>query len=198
MSAPLILASGSSIRARILAAAGVPFEVIKPDVDEDAIKRAAANAGLTLQQTAQRLADEKALAVAAGKDRLVLGSDQIMAFEGKGFDKPRSIEEARDRLLLLQGKTHTLINAVSIARGGKIIDRTLDEPVLHMRPMSAAEIDAYLAAAGPEILASVGAYQVEALGSRLFDRIDGDYFAVLGLSLTPVLAYLRREGLLAF
>jgi septum formation protein len=198
VTAPLILASGSVIRARILAAAGVPFEVVKPDVDEDAVKRAAAIAGLTLQQTAQRLADEKALAVAAGKDRLVLGSDQIMAFEGRGFDKPRSIEEARGRLLLLQGKTHTLINAVSIARGGEIIHRALDEPVLHMRPMSASEIDAYLAAAGAEILASVGAYQVEALGSRLFDRIDGDYFAVLGLSLTPVLGYLRREGLLAF
>lgn len=195
---PLILASGSLIRARILDAAGVPFEIVKPHVDEEAIKRVSAKAGLSLRQTAQRLADEKALAVAAGTDRLVLGSDQMMAFEGRGFDKPRSIDEARERLLLLQGKTHTLINAVSIARAGAIIHRGLDEPALHMRPMTADEIDAYLEAAGPEILASVGAYQVEALGARLFERIDGDYFAVLGLSLMPVLGYLRREGLLAF
>jgi septum formation protein len=195
---PLILASGSFIRARILEAAGVPFDIVRPDVDEDAVKAASAKAGLSLRETAQRLADEKALAVKADDDRLVLGSDQIMAFEGRGFDKPGSMKEARDRLLLLQGKSHSLINAVSIARGGAVIHRWLEEPVLTMRAVNAEEIDAYLEAAGSEILLSVGAYQVEALGARLFERIEGDYFAVLGLSLIPVLGYLRREGLLAF
>ncbi len=193
----LILASTSAIRARILKAAGVPFEAIKPDVDESAIKAIAAREGLALPDIAQRLADAKALAVEA-PGAIILGSDQMMAFEGRGFDKPQTMGEARRRLIELQGRTHTLINAVSIAKEGRIAFRHLDEPKLRMRAMSAEEIDAYLDQAGEEILASVGAYQVEALGSRLFDQIDGDYFAVLGLSLTPVLGFLRREGLLTF
>jgi septum formation protein len=193
----LILASGSAIRARILSAAQVPFEAVKPGVDEDRIKQDARRAGQTLSQTATRLADAKALAVMAPGAH-VIGSDQILAFEGVGFDKPRSMTEAAERLFLLQGKAHTLINAISIARNGEIVFRHLDEPTLFMRAMSEREIADYLDAAGDEVLASVGAYQVEALGSRLFDRIDGDYFAVLGLSLMPVLGYLRREGLLAF
>lgn len=194
--ARLILASGSAIRARILEGAGIPFDIVRPEVDEDAIRKKALGEGRSLQETAQLLADAKAL---GAKTRgPVIGSDQILAFEGRGFDKPRTMEEARARLKLLQGRRHTLINAVSIARDGKIVFRHVEEPALHMRAMTDAEIGAYLDTAGDEILSSVGAYQVEALGSRLFDRIDGDYFAVLGLSLYPLLGYLRREGLLAF
>jgi septum formation protein len=193
----VILASGSAIRAQVLAAAGVPFEIVKPDVDEDAVKRDAAQSGMALRDIAQRLADAKASSVRR-PGSVVIGSDQIMAFEGRGFDKARSVREARERLALLQGKPHTLINAVSIARDGVIAFRHLDEPQLHMRTMSDDEISAYLADAGEGILASVGAYQVEARGARLFERIDGDYFAVLGLSLLPVLGYLRREGLLEY
>ncbi len=192
----LILASGSAIRVRILEGAGVPFDIVRPEVDEDAIKKRALGEGRTLREAAQLLADAKALSVDA--DAPVLGSDQILAFEGRGFDKPRSRDEARGRLKLLQGRRHALINAVSIARGGKIVFRHIEEPVLHMRALTDKEIGAYLDTAGDEVLSSVGAYQVEALGSRLFDRIDGDYFAVLGLSLYPLLGYLRREGLLAF
>lgn len=197
MTRRLILASGSAIRARILKEARIPFAVAKPDVNEDAIKQMARAEGLSLQATAARLADAKALSIAA-PDALVLGSDQIMAFEGRGFDKPRSMAEAGARLGALQGRAHSLINAVSIAKDGAVVFRHLDEPVLYMREMSAEEISAYLNAAGEDVLASVGAYQVEALGARLFERIEGDYFAVLGLSLMPVLGYLRREGLLAF
>ena len=198
MAQRLILASGSAIRAQILKAAGVDFEIVRPTVDETALKAAALGAGRSLRETAQSLADAKAAAINAEPDAHVLGSDQILAFEGRGFDKPATIEDARERLLMLQGRTHTLINAVSIARAGEVIFRHLDEPALHMRAMTAAEIDAYLDAAGGDILSSVGAYQVEALGSRLFERIDGDYFAVLGLALHPVLGYLRREKMLAF
>ncbi len=193
----LILASGSAIRAQILDAAGVRFDVVKPGVDEDALKDKARREGLSLRETAARLADAKALAVTA-PGAVVLGSDQIMAFKGEGFDKPRSMAEAHERLMSLQGQAHTLINAVSIARDAKIVFRHLDEPTLFMRTMSEDEIAAYLEAAGEGVLASVGAYQVEALGARLFERIEGDFFAVLGLSLMPVLGYLRREGLLAF
>lgn len=198
MGPPLVLASGSEIRARILRAAGISFEIVRPDVDEAALKEEAQAAGLSLPDTAQSLADAKALAVKTGADRLVLGSDQILAFEGRGFDKPRTLAEAAARLRLLQGRRHSLINAVSIARAGKIVFRHLDEPQLYMRTLTDAEIDAYLDAAGEEILSSVGAYQIEALGIRLFERIDGDYFAVLGLALAPVLGYLRRERMLAF
>ena len=198
MSKRLILASGSAIRARILDSAGLVFDVMRPEVDEAAIKRAALATGRTLAEIAQLLADAKALAVAAPPDALALGADQILAFDGEGFDKPQSMAEARARLLRLQGRDHALINASAIARGGRIVFRHLAAPRLFMRAMTADEIDAYLAAAGEEILSSVGAYQVEALGSRLFERIEGDYFAVLGLALHPVLGYLRREGLLAF
>lgn len=194
----LVLASGSAIRARILDAAGVDFDIAAPDVDEGAIKRAALDEGLSLRATAQRLADAKALAIAADVGAIILGCDQMMAFEGRGLDKPRSIAEARARLALLQGRRHSLINAVSIARGGAVVFRHIEEPMLFMRTMTADEIDAYLDACSEDILASVGAYQVEALGTRLFERIEGDYFAVLGLSLFPVLGYLRREGMLAF
>lgn len=194
----MILASGSAIRARILSAAGLDFEIVRPAVDEAAIKEAALGAGRTLRETAQLLADAKASAVNAGKDAVVIASDQILAFKGEGFDKPRTMDEARRRLSILNGQTHTLINAISISRGGKIVFRHLDEPALTMRAMKDAEMDAYIAAAGEEILSSVGAYQIEALGARLFDRIDGDYFAVLGLALAPVLGYLRAEGMLDF
>lgn len=192
----ITLASGSAIRAAILKGAGVEFEIVRPDVDEAAIKQAALAGGKSLQETAQLLADEKARAVKV--PGAVIASDQILNFEGRGFDKPASIDEARDRLTALQGREHSLINAVTIMRDGEIAFRRVDEPRLLMRAMSTAEIDAYLEAAGTEILASVGAYQVEGLGSRLFERIEGDYFAVLGLALHPVLGYLRREGFLAF
>lgn len=192
--ARIILASGSRIRARILSAAGIAFDVRKPDVDEAALKEICAAEGLSLEETALRLAEAKALAVAAPGVSAVIGSDQILEFEGAPFDKPRSIAEARARLIALSGKAHSLINAVAVARDGEIVFRHIDRPRLVMREADAAEIDRYLAAAGEDILSSVGAYQVEALGARLFERIEGDYFAVLGLSLFPLLAHLRAAG----
>lgn len=199
MSRPrIVLASGSAIRARVLAAAGVPFDVARPDIDEAAMKTACLREGLSLPAIAQRLADAKALAVGAQDGAIILASDQLMAFDGRAYDKPPTMADARARLRQLQGRAHTLINAVAIARGGEIVFRHLDAPTLFMRTMSDGEIDAYLEAAGDEILASVGAYQVEALGARLFDRIEGDYFAVLGLALMPVLGFLRGEGALAY
>ena len=194
---PLILASGSAIRARILTAAGVEFETVKPDVDEDRIKETAATRSMTVASTATMLADAKALAIRT-VDRIVLGSDQILTLDGRAYDKPATMDAARERLRMLSGKEHQLVNAVSIAKNGEIVFRHLEAPRLFMRRMTDQEINDYLAIAGDEVLSSVGAYQVEALGSRLFDRIDGDYFAVLGLSLFPVLRYLREEGMIAF
>jgi septum formation protein len=194
----IILASTSKIRMRILTAAGVPFETARPGVDEAALKEKGLAGGLSLDEVTQRLADAKALAVSTDKDALVIGSDQMLEFDGAGLDKPASMGEARTRLLKMQGRSHALINAVSIARAGAVRFRHLERTTLHLRPASAEEIDLYLDAAGDEILTSVAAYQVEALGSRLFERIEGDYFAVLGLSLFPLLRFLRAEGALSF
>ena len=194
----IILASGSAIRRSILAAAGVPFEVMKPDVDEGEVKAEGRRDGLDLEKIAMRLAEAKCMDIAAKTSAIVIGSDQIMEFKGRAYDKPTSLEEARARLIETQGAAHTLINAIAVARNGKIIWRNLDRPTLVMRAMSEAQIDAYLAACEPDILHSVGAYQVEKLGARLFERIEGDHFAVLGLSLYPLLDLLRREGALPF
>ncbi|GJL90637.1 Maf family protein [Hyphococcus sp.] len=199
MSRPrIILASGSAIRRDILASAGVPFEVMKPDVDEDLIKHEGKRDGLDLETLAMRLAEAKCLQIAARTDAIVIGSDQIMEFEGRSYDKPASMAEAKARLMEIQGAPHTLINAIAVARGGKFIWRNLDRPTLVMRALCEQEVDDYLAAAGPEILHSVGAYMVEKLGSRLFESIVGDHFAVLGLSLFPLFDLLRREGALDF
>lgn len=196
MSRPdLVLASGSAIRAAILKGAGLDFRVQKPAVDEDEIKREMA--GEDLEEIAMALAVRKALAVRA-PGALVIGSDQIMEFEGRAFDKPKSMEEARDRLLDMQGKAHTLINAVAVAKDGAIVYRRLDRPKLVMRAMTKRDIEAYLNAAGEGVLASVGAYQIESLGAHLFERIEGDHFAVLGLSLYPLLGFLAGQGVRPF
>ena len=198
MTQKLILASGSAIRAKILTDAGVDFEVMKPDVNEDAIKKVCAEDGLHHEATAAKLADAKALAVKARDGAIVLGSDQIMVHRGQAYDKPKDLAEAADRLETLQGDVHTLVNAVSFAQDGRTVYRNMDCPNLYMRAMTRDEIDAYIEEAGPAILSSVGAYQVERLGARLFDRIEGDYFAVLGLSLFPVLKFLRKAGLVEY
>ncbi len=198
MTGRIILASGSAIRARILSEAGIDFDIVKTDVDEDAIKRRYAETGASLEETAQALADAKALSVEAGSLITVIGSDQIMEHRGEAFDKPKDLAEAAERLMRLQGDEHTLINAVSVAQNGRVIFQTIERPALRMRAMEREEIDAYIEEAGPVILTSVGAYQVERLGARLFERIDGDYFAVLGLSLFPLLAFLRGQDLLEF
>lgn len=194
----ITLASGSAIRAAILSNAGVNFTVQKPNVDESEIKKAAAAKMESLEDTAQRLADAKCLAVAVKTAGIVIGSDQILGFEGRAFDKPASLDEAKQRLRQMQGATHSLINAVALARDGDIIWRLVSRPTLRLRSLSDSDIDAYINEAGAEILASVGAYQVEGLGARLFEKIDGDYFAVLGLSLFPLLNELRRLGAIEY
>lgn len=195
----IVLASSSAIRARILDAAGIAFTAAKPRVDESAVKRACESEGLGLEKTALRLAETKALAVSGAPPHAhVIGADQILEFEGRAHDKCASMAEARARLLALRGREHTLINAVVVARDGAVQFHHIDRPRLRMRDFSEVELDRYLSAAGEEILASVGAYQVEGLGARLFERIDGDYFAVLGLSLLPLLSFLRRAEALDY
>jgi len=191
----LVLASASAIRALILRNAGVDFEIARPAIDEDAQKRMLGD--LPSEQLAAALARAKALSI----DRpgaIVIGSDQILEFDGVRYDKPGSLEEAADRLHAMQGREHRLVNGLCIAEGGAPVHETIAVSRLRMRPMGRDAIDAYLRAAGPEALASVGAYQVEGLGARLFDAIDGDYFSVLGLPLLPLLGALRERGALSW
>ncbi len=194
----ITLASGSAIRASMLRDAGVDFDIVKPGVDENIIKEEARAQGAGLEKIATKLATAKCLAVAERTPGIVIGSDQILEFQGRAFDKPTSMADARARLMAMQGAPHTLINAVVVALDGQVIWHHLDRPKLTMRALSQIEIDAYLDAAGPDILSSVGAYQVEKLGARLFDDIKGNYFAVLGMSLLPLLDVLRREKAIAF
>lgn len=193
MTAPrLVLASCSAIRAAILKNAGIDFRTEKPAVDEEALKRE--RAGGDLEDLAMALAEAKAHAVIS-PGAFVLGSDQILEFEGRAFDKAKTMAGARERLIALEGRTHTLINAAAIAKDGEIVYRHLARPTLRMRAFTAKDIDAYLEKAGDEVLASVGCYQVEGLGAGLFESIEGDYFAVLGLSLFPLIGFLRSHGL---
>lgn len=194
----LILASGSEIRRSILTGAGIAFDVQKPGVDEDIIKAKGRALGEPLADTAFALASAKAMAIDAPDDAYVLGSDQIMEFDGSGYDKPASMDEAARRLAMLAGKTHRLINGVAITRGRQLVFRHIDTVSLTMHDLSDTQIADYLHAAGPDILSSVGAYQVENIGMRLFRKIDGDFYTTLGLSIFPVMTFLRDEGFLPF
>jgi septum formation protein len=194
----IVLASASAVRARLLRDAGVAFEQILPGIDETELKRACARDGLGLEETAVVLAEAKALSAKADAHALVIGADQILEFDNRGYDKPASMAEARERLRQLQGRAHTLINAIALARDGTIVWRNVDRARLVMRALKEDDIEAYLSVTGEAALASVGAYQLEGLGARLFECVEGDYFAVLGLSLLPLLERLRRDGALVF
>jgi septum formation protein len=186
-----ILASGSASRRAILENAGLSFQVDPADVDESALKARFRGdpAGLALH-----LAEAKALDVSRRRDGLVLGADQVLAFDGKAFDKARSVDEAAQRLSLLRGKTHWLKGAVAFAQAGEIVWRHESTCRMVVRNFSDAFLDDYLSRAGDILTTTVGAYAFEGLGAQLFEHVDGDYFSVLGLPLLPVLVELRARG----
>jgi septum formation protein len=193
----LVLASGSASRRRMLEAAGLTFEVEPPRVDEESAKASLRAAGMKPRDQADALAELKALSVSRRRPEFVIGADQMLAIEGDVLDKPKDIAEARAHLVRLRGKTHELFTAATVAREGVIIWRHIDTPRLKMREFSAAFADRYLEQAGEAALASVGAYQLEGLGAQLFERVDGDFFSVLGLPLLPLLAFLRQNGIVS-
>lgn len=195
---PIVLGSGSAIRAAILRAAGFDFEIEKPRVDEAVVKEAGRARREGAAAIALALAERKALDVSSRRDGLVIGADQILATATEFFDKPASMAEARERLLMLAGRDHRLVGGAALARAGEILWRHNSETVVSFRALTSEEVDAYLGAVGEKILASVGAYEIEGLGARLIDRLEGDYFAALGLPLFPLLAALRRETDLGF
>lgn len=193
----VILASTSAARRALLTAAGVPFEAQAPGVDEEAAKASLAAEGLTPRDMADALAELKALRVSARKPGLVIGSDQTLDLDGVTLDKAPTAEKARERLLALRGRSHKLHSAVVVASGGQAIWREVVTAKLTMRPFSDAFLDDYMSRAGDALTGSSGAYYLEGLGAQLFETIEGDYFAILGLPLTGLLDLLRRYGVLS-
>lgn len=193
----LILASASSARKAMLAGAGVAFDISPANIDEDALRRSMSAESETVEavDVAISLAVEKALSVArAHPDALVIGSDQILAKGRRMFSKTSSVAEARDVLTRLRGHTHELVSAVAIAKGDIVLWQSCDSAQLTMRRFSDAFLDDYLARAGDGVLQSVGCYHLEGLGVQLFEKIEGDYFTILGMPLLPLLAELRTYG----
>jgi septum formation protein len=190
----LILASKSAARRAMLSDAGVPFVVQVADVDEDALK----TPGVDPVELAVELARAKALAVSRhDADAWVLGADQTLAFDGGLVSKAATLDAARERLSAMRGRTHQLHSGAALARNGQVVWSGVDTVEMKMRDFSDAFLDAYLAAEGEALLSCVGSYRLEGLGAQLFEAVEGDYFTVLGLPLWPVLAELRRAGVIA-
>ncbi len=190
----LILASKSAARRALLTDAGVPFVVQVADVDEDALK----TPGVDPVELAVELARAKALAVSRhDADAWVLGADQTLSFEGGLVSKAPTLQAARERLSAMRGRSHQLHSGAALARNGQVVWSGADTVEMKMRDFSDAFLDAYLATEGEGLLACVGSYRLEGLGSQLFEAVEGDYFTVLGLPLWPVLAELRRAGVIA-
>jgi septum formation protein len=195
----LILASQSSARRAMLAAAGVPHDAMAAGVDEESAKLALRADGLNARSLADALAEMKAVKLSRKHPTdLVLGCDQVASAEdGTMLDKPGSREEARAQLLGLRGTVHRLTSAAVICEGGAPVWRHIDVAKLAMRDFSEAFLESYLDAEWPAIAGCVGGYRIEGLGAQLFARVDGSHFTILGLPLLPLLNYLRVRGVLA-
>ena len=190
---PLVLASGSATRRMLMEAAGLRFEVQPAAVDEAAIKQALWSEGVTADEAGMALATAKARRVHR-PGAIVIGSDQLLVCEGAWFDKPADITAARAQLVRLRGRRHGLVTTVTCWRDGVCVWHHVARPMLTMRALSDAFVDAYLAQEGDACLASVGAYRLEGLGVQLFDQIEGEHAAILGLPLLALLGFLRQHG----
>jgi nucleoside triphosphate pyrophosphatase len=196
MAAPLILASASPSRRQLLSNAGLRFAVEPSGIDEEEVTLSLKGEKAGAQDIATTLAEMKAVRVSSRHPQaLVIGADSTLACEGRLFDKPATLADARRQILSLAGKTHELCSSVVVARNGARLWHHAERGLLTMRPMSDRFVDAYLARAGQAVCASVGAYQLEGLGVHLFSRIEGDYFTVLGLPLLPLLSFLSEHGI---
>ena len=189
----MILASQSTARAAVLRAAGLVFEQRPARIDEAAIKASLRETGP--DECALTLAGLKAARIRS-MDDIVIGADQLLVCGDEWFDKPADLDAARAQLLRLRGRTHTLVTAVVCHRGGNEIWRHVARPTLRMRPFSDTFLERYLAVEGDAVLSSVGAYRLEGIGIQLFDAIEGEYAAILGLPLLALLGFLRQHSVL--
>jgi len=191
----LLLASGSQIRAALLRQAGLDFDVCVPRLDEPAIRSALEAEGASPRDMADALAEMKARRVAERRtEALVIGCDQVLSHQGGVLGKPASPEEARAQLSALRGTRHELLSAAVICRGGQPVWRHVGVVRLTMREFSDGYLDDYLERNWDSIRHSVGGYKLEEEGVRLFTRIEGDYFTVLGLPLMELLGWLTTSG----
>lgn len=193
---PLILASGSAARRQILTGAGVPFVVQPADIDEEILKEELLAKGERPIAIAQALAGAKALARSKQTTGLVIGADQTLDLDGVLFNKAATMAEADASLRLLRGKTHHLHSATALALNSQLVWQEVVSASLTMRDFSDRFLSRYLEQQGPAILSCVGGYQLESHGVQLFDQIEGDYFTILGLPLSGLLAQLRQYGIL--
>ena len=190
-----ILASRSRARAALLTQAGIKVSRDPSRIDETEIKAFNRRKGAEAGVCAMALAEAKALSIATRHPQaLVIGADQILNCNGTWLDKPRDRDDARGQLRLLRGQTHELATAVCVARDANVIWHEIQRPHLTMRNFSDAFLDAYIGHLGRDDMAAVGAYRIEGHGVQLFDRIEGDYFAILGLPLMPLMEFLRGQG----
>ncbi|WP_419903173.1 Maf family protein [Kiloniella sp.] len=195
----VILASASKARQELLRNAGVRLAGTLPAaIDETAVKDSLKHEGATALQVAETLAELKARKVSiSNPDCLVIGADQMLNCNGIWFDKPEDMDHAAAHLKALSGKIHTLECSVCVVKNGHRLWHHNETASLTMRQLDDGFIKSYLEAVGDDALYSVGAYQLEGLGAQLFSRIQGDYFTILGLSLLPLLTFLRDNRIIA-
>ncbi len=188
--APIILASGSTIRQQMLKAVGLTFSVVPSGVEEDLVK--AQHSGAAFPELALALARAKALSVSRqNPDAYTIGADQLCIHRGIALSKPGSYERAEAQLAILAGDTHEQHCGVVLAKGDQVLWEYHDKATLTLRPLTTAEIHAYVAKDAP--LSSCGAYKFEALGRHLFAKVEGDHDVVQGLALVPLLAALHAQ-----
>ena len=193
----LILASKSPFRSALLKNAGIAFSTASAEVDERAVEAPLYETGATPEEVAQVLAEAKALDVSEkNPGAVVIGCDQTLSLGDKIFHKPADMEAARRQLLKFSGMTHQLNSAVVLAKDGKTLWRHVSIARMTMRDLDPGFVGRYLGRVGDTVLSSVGAYQVEGPGIQLFEKIDGDYFTIVGLPLLPLLDELRKEKLI--
>ena len=193
----LILASGSQIRYLMLKNAGLTVTVIKPNLDENSIKQAMRQEGANLVDTSISLATAKSIAISQrNHGSLVIGVDQMLEVKDIWLDKPLDLAAAKQNLQLLRGQWHSLYSAVTVARDGQSLWHHHDKARLYMRSFSDDWLDYYLQATGESVLETVGAYKLEGIGAQLFERVEGDFFTILGLPLLSLLRFLREHKVL--
>ena len=192
----IVLASSSRSRAALLTSAGLDIEIRPAGVDEKAVRAVLeTDGGSQPADVAEVLARAKAEAVSDQQpSAVVIGADQILALGDRIFEKPEDMAGARRTILDLQGRTHQLHACVAVAVGGETLWAKTDTAHMTMRPLTPEFVGTYLAEAGEAVLGSVGAYLLEEHGVHLFEKVEGDYFTILGLPLLPLLDFLRREG----
>jgi len=194
----VVLASASASRAMVLSSAGVLFEVQPAQIDEDAVKAQMLAKHASAEGIALELAERKALDVSKARlDDLIVAGDQVLWFEGRLVSKCANLDEARELLRRLRGSQHVLVGGLVLARAGNALWRHTSKAEMTMRAFSDAFLEDYLAREGEAVLSSVGCYRLEGLGAQMFASIDGNYFAVLGLDLLPLLGALRDQGAIA-